>query len=281
MTSIDTPDGLYCKLPQDSPITVRGARNYPCMGHPGKAGAHGRTLQRPKGYSAVGDAPALHSGRTRSIPNLIAQGVPPDDRVDFNDRIYRAGGGHAAAAGCGSGRNASRSRPAARASRAVGAASATASGFPVGAPLAGADSAGAAAGNSLNGTPIRGRHRDRTGPPTARSPPRRVRSTATVLAAGGPSVAITHYDPRTGEYLAPDGQLQQADQSGCRGGAQVVEGPAPDLTRDGVGSGRSGQLGHPTGSSMSGGWFLPHAPLADLVMLRPASRSSIRPSRPR
>ena len=33
--SIDTPDGLYCKLPQDSPIAVRGARNYPCMGHPG------------------------------------------------------------------------------------------------------------------------------------------------------------------------------------------------------------------------------------------------------
>ena len=35
-TTIDTPDGLYCKLPQDSPIAVRGARNYPCMGHPGK-----------------------------------------------------------------------------------------------------------------------------------------------------------------------------------------------------------------------------------------------------
>ena len=33
---VDTPDGLYCKLPQDSPIGVRGARNYPCMGHPGK-----------------------------------------------------------------------------------------------------------------------------------------------------------------------------------------------------------------------------------------------------
>ncbi|HEY9303091.1 MAG TPA: MlaD family protein, partial [Mycobacterium sp.] len=35
-TTIDTPDGLYCKLPQDSPISVRGARNYPCMGKPGK-----------------------------------------------------------------------------------------------------------------------------------------------------------------------------------------------------------------------------------------------------
>ncbi|GJO10054.1 hypothetical protein NJB1808e29_44870 [Mycobacterium marinum] len=35
-TIVDTPDGLYCKLPQDSPIGVRGARNYPCMGQPGK-----------------------------------------------------------------------------------------------------------------------------------------------------------------------------------------------------------------------------------------------------
>ncbi len=33
---MDTPDGLYCKLPQRFPISVRGARNYPCMGHPGK-----------------------------------------------------------------------------------------------------------------------------------------------------------------------------------------------------------------------------------------------------
>ena len=33
-TTVDTPDGLYCKLPQDSPIAVRGARNYPCMGVP-------------------------------------------------------------------------------------------------------------------------------------------------------------------------------------------------------------------------------------------------------
>lgn len=36
VTEADTPDNLYCKLPQDSPISVRGARNYPCMGKPGK-----------------------------------------------------------------------------------------------------------------------------------------------------------------------------------------------------------------------------------------------------
>ena len=44
-TAIDTPDGLYCKLPQDSPLNVRGARNYPCMAHPGKRAADGPSLR--------------------------------------------------------------------------------------------------------------------------------------------------------------------------------------------------------------------------------------------
>ncbi|MFD3596379.1 MCE family protein [Nocardia sp. NPDC058640] len=32
---IDTPEGLYCKVAQDSPIEVRGIRNSPCMEYPG------------------------------------------------------------------------------------------------------------------------------------------------------------------------------------------------------------------------------------------------------
>ncbi|MFE3545939.1 MCE family protein [Nocardia sp. NPDC059177] len=35
LSQIDTPDGLYCKVPQDSPIAVRGIRNTPCMEFPG------------------------------------------------------------------------------------------------------------------------------------------------------------------------------------------------------------------------------------------------------
>ncbi|MFE1594499.1 MCE family protein [Nocardia sp. NPDC058705] len=34
-TPIDTPEGLYCKVAQDSPIEVRGIRNTPCMEYPG------------------------------------------------------------------------------------------------------------------------------------------------------------------------------------------------------------------------------------------------------
>ncbi|MFD3707286.1 MCE family protein [Nocardia sp. NPDC058658] len=34
-TPMDTPEGLYCKVAQDSPIEVRGIRNTPCMEYPG------------------------------------------------------------------------------------------------------------------------------------------------------------------------------------------------------------------------------------------------------
>ncbi|WP_278264799.1 MlaD family protein [Nocardia sp. AG03] len=35
LTPMDTPPGLYCKVPQDSNIAVRGIRNTPCMEVPG------------------------------------------------------------------------------------------------------------------------------------------------------------------------------------------------------------------------------------------------------
>jgi phospholipid/cholesterol/gamma-HCH transport system substrate-binding protein len=86
-TTIDTPDGLYCKLPQDSPIAIRGARNYPCMAHPGKRAPTVEICNDPKGYQPL--AMRQHTlGPYPIDPNLIAQGVPPDDRVDFSDRLY-------------------------------------------------------------------------------------------------------------------------------------------------------------------------------------------------
>jgi phospholipid/cholesterol/gamma-HCH transport system substrate-binding protein len=86
-TTVDTPDGLYCKLPQDSPIAVRGARNYPCMGHPGKRAPTVQICNSDKPFEPL--AMRQHvTGPYPFDPNLISQGVPPDDRVDFNDRIH-------------------------------------------------------------------------------------------------------------------------------------------------------------------------------------------------
>ncbi|MFD6390406.1 MCE family protein [Nocardia sp. NPDC060259] len=36
LDQVDTPPGLYCKVPQDSNIAVRGIRNTPCMEFPGR-----------------------------------------------------------------------------------------------------------------------------------------------------------------------------------------------------------------------------------------------------
>lgn len=79
-TTIDTPDGLYCKLPQDSPIAVRGARNYPCVGKPGKRAPTVEMCDSDQSF--VPTAVRQHAvGPYPLDPNLIAQGVPPDSRV--------------------------------------------------------------------------------------------------------------------------------------------------------------------------------------------------------
>lgn len=79
-TVIDTPDGLYCKLPQDSPIAVRGVRNNPCMGQPGK--------RAPTVEICNSDQPYLPLAMRQHVlgpypfdPNLVSQGVPFDSRV--------------------------------------------------------------------------------------------------------------------------------------------------------------------------------------------------------
>lgn len=51
----DTPDNLYCKLPQDSPISVRGARNHPCMGKPGKRAPTVEICNSDKEYAPLAE----------------------------------------------------------------------------------------------------------------------------------------------------------------------------------------------------------------------------------
>ncbi|BCP14265.1 MCE family protein [Mycobacterium paraintracellulare] len=86
-TDADTPDGLYCKLPQDSPISVRGARNYPCIGQPGKRAPTVQICKSDKAYEPL--AMRAHVlGPYPLDPSLLAQGVLPDDRINFGDRLF-------------------------------------------------------------------------------------------------------------------------------------------------------------------------------------------------
>ena len=86
-TEMDTPDGIYCKLPQDAPIAVRGARNYPCVEHPGKRAATVQDCNSDKPFQPL--AMRQHVlGPYPIDPNLISQGIPPDGRIDSGERLY-------------------------------------------------------------------------------------------------------------------------------------------------------------------------------------------------
>jgi phospholipid/cholesterol/gamma-HCH transport system substrate-binding protein len=160
-STIDTPDGIYCKLPQDSPIAVRGARNYPCMGVPGKRAPTVQECYSDQPYTPL--AMRQHATGPYPIdPNLVSQGIPPDDRVTFGDNIYGPVEGTPMPPG------------------------APPPGSPPGAP------------------PPPG--------PEGGVPPAAPSAFTTNASAPGPSVAVAHYDPRTGRYLTPEGAVyQQSD----------------------------------------------------------------------
>ncbi|BBX17837.1 virulence factor Mce [Mycolicibacterium duvalii] len=87
LTDVDTPDGLYCKLPQDSPIGVRGTRNFPCIEQPGKRAPTVEICESDRPFEPL--AMRQHVlGPYPIDPALLAQGVPPDDRIDFGEQIF-------------------------------------------------------------------------------------------------------------------------------------------------------------------------------------------------
>ena len=53
----ELPRDLYCKVAQNDPSTVRGARNYPCQEFPGKRAPTIQQCRDPKGYVPVGRNP--------------------------------------------------------------------------------------------------------------------------------------------------------------------------------------------------------------------------------
>jgi virulence factor Mce-like protein len=177
LSDIDTPDGLYCKLPQDSPIAVRGARNYPCMGQPGKRAPTVEICESGGAYEPL--AMRQHAtGPYPLDPNLISQGIPPDDRVTLNDSIYGPLEGTPMPPG-----------------------PPPAQGVPGPPPADDAPPAALPAPAEVPAVPVPG---PADGVPVAPS--------AFTPNGSGPSVAIATYDPQSGQFAAPDGTVgRQAD----------------------------------------------------------------------
>jgi phospholipid/cholesterol/gamma-HCH transport system substrate-binding protein len=208
-SDIDTPDGMYCKLPQDSPLSVRGARNNPCMGHPGKRAPTVEICNSDKPYMPL--AMRQHVlGPSPLDPNLLAQGIPPDDRVTADKRIFGPIEGTplplgAVPHGTPAGPRGATPPPGTLGAAAPPAPSAAnmstqAGDFPSIAPL--------------DVAPPPALHRP-SAPP---KPPAVIdggRSQAAPSSFGikktepVPSVAFATYDPRTGRYITPDGKFYQ------------------------------------------------------------------------
>src|SRR5205085_4769289 len=85
----DAPKGtLYCRIPQDSPNNVRGARNIPCETKPGKRAALVKVCESDEPYVPLndgsnwkGDPNATLSGQ--SVPEFApGEAVPPGYSAD-------------------------------------------------------------------------------------------------------------------------------------------------------------------------------------------------------
>lgn len=222
-SDIDTPDGLYCKLPQDSPLSVRGARNNPCMGHPGKRAPTVEICNSDQPYMPL--AMRQHVlGPSPLDPNLLAQGIPPDDRVTVNDRIFGPIEGTPLPPGAVPRGTPPGPRGAYGPPGPGYAAPPVPSSGPTLAPLS-PMSADLSPIAPLD-VPSQG---ELPAPPAAPAPPPAPEpAPADAANAGGPqaapssfggmatkpgpSVAIARYDPHTGRYVGPDGKLyEQSD----------------------------------------------------------------------
>lgn len=179
-TTVDTPDGLYCKLPQDSPILARGARNLPCMGVPGKRAPTVQECYSDKPYTPLAMRQHVF-GAYPLDPNLLSQGIPPDHRTGSgDDHIFGPVDGTPPAPGAGT--------PPARPPGAGG------------------------AGPGGSDTPSPAQPAQPASPPPGVAPHPVAPSAYRPSDAPGPSVAITQYDPQTGRFATPAGQvLQQTD----------------------------------------------------------------------
>jgi len=183
-TTLDLPDDVYCKLPQDAPVGVRGIRNTPCMGKPGKYAPTAEICNSDKEYEPLASRMPVVGPYPRD-PGLERQGVPPDSRW-FPDQGLYAPVGEGPAAGV---------PPAGPPPN-----------NPVLPPQNPITQPGAS-GNAGNVPPIPGG--DPVEPRPADVPPAEPGAAPSAFTGG---LGYAQYDPHTGEYMAPDGQLyRQAD----------------------------------------------------------------------
>jgi phospholipid/cholesterol/gamma-HCH transport system substrate-binding protein len=209
-SEVDTPDGMYCKLPQDSPIAVRGVRNDPCMGHPGKRAPTVEICESDKPYMPL--AMRNHSlGPSPLDPSMLSQGYPPDDRVNFGDHEFAPLEGTPMPPGLAAPGAPPGSPPPPGAAPPLG--SPPPQGFGAESP-APPPATGPAPNpdGAVNPPPPSPSVLTPPGDTGSGTPPAAPSSFSTNGSGTTPSVRFAQYDPHTGRYVGPDGHLyQQSD----------------------------------------------------------------------
>ena len=107
-----TPEGIFCRIPQDSSDAVRGARNSPCPGQPGKRAPTPALCEDPQGYVPLGENTRPFGPSQPLVPNVApspyqefgqietasynpgtGEYVGPDGEVYADQSLAQSGGG--------------------------------------------------------------------------------------------------------------------------------------------------------------------------------------------
>ena len=75
----DLPTDLYCKVSQNDPSVVRGARNYPCQEFPGKRAPTIQLCRDPAGYVPLGNNPWRGPPVPIGTPMDVMEDDTPED----------------------------------------------------------------------------------------------------------------------------------------------------------------------------------------------------------
>jgi virulence factor Mce-like protein len=207
---IDTPDNLYCKLPQDSPVAVRGARNYPCMEHPGKRAPTVELCNDPNGFQPLAQRQHV-TGPYPIDPNLVAQGVPIDSRALPDSNIFGPLQGTPLPPGVSAPPQGAQPEPPPPANFAGTGPGPLLPGQPM--YLTPPVSPPGPVGNigpppiNLPGPPPGPAPADQSAPPADGAVPQAAPSAYNGGGHQGPALQVAKYDPRTGQYMGSDGTL--------------------------------------------------------------------------
>ena len=79
----DLPTDMYCKAAQNDPTVVRGARNYPCMGYPGKRAPTVQLCRDPVGFVPLAANPWRGAPIPYGTPVQDGRNILPPNKFPF------------------------------------------------------------------------------------------------------------------------------------------------------------------------------------------------------